>query len=246
MPGLLNTRDLGGLPVVGGGETRFGRVFRGPMLDFLPGPGADALINDLGIRREIDVRDDGSATLGPDSLFGQRVVERYQIPANHPDDQAQVFKRFSQEVEWDHVGDNLDSISRSPGVPHILALLADSSGQPTYIHCSVGKDRTGTICGLMLDAIGVGREAIVEDYALSSRDIEEWFEFAMGRSERAKKLFGSAPAKTLATFKSADPDIMMRMLEGVDERYGSSARYVRGLENGEAILDGLKRKLLGD
>ena len=45
---------------------------------------------------------------------------------------------------------------------------------------------------------------------------------------------------------SAEPETMEKTLTGIDEKYGSSADYVRGLENGDDILKGLKRKLLAD
>src|SRR5439155_1330692 len=39
---------------------------------------------------------------------------------------------------------------------------------PAVIHCAAGKDRTGVIVALILDAAGVSREAIGQDYALSA------------------------------------------------------------------------------
>jgi len=42
------------------------------------------------------------------------------------------------------------------------------TGEPALIHCAAGKDRTGLVVGLLLDAVSVRREAIAEDYALSS------------------------------------------------------------------------------
>ena len=48
------------------------------------------------------------------------------------------------------------------------------------------------ICGAVLAAIGVPREAVVEDYALSKRDLDAWFVQAIAASDRARKLFESA------------------------------------------------------
>ena len=245
IPDLLNTRDLGGLPIpIGGGETRFGRIVRGPGVDSLQQPGVDALIDGLGITREIDLRDKHSGQLGPESMFGRQVDERHQISAMREDHQAEAFKRYEREFEWDHASDYLQALTSSSGVPEILGLLADDSGRPTYIHCNVGKDRTGTICGVVLSAVGVPRHAVVEDFALSERDMDEWWERAMAASEGARQFFGSANATSVRTFKSAAPEIMEKMLDGLDEKYGSSADYIRSLDNGEAILDGLRRKLV--
>ena len=155
-----------------------------------------------------------------------------------------AFERFGQEIEWDHVGDFSRALATAPGVSAILALLADDSKRPAYVHCSLGKDRTGMICGVILSAIGVSREAVVEDYVLSSRDLDEWFAQAIAASERARELFESATPTALRTFKSAAPENMEKMLDGLDEQYGSPTDYVRNLANGDAILAGLRRKLV--
>jgi protein-tyrosine phosphatase len=153
-------------------------------------------------------------------------------------------ERFGQEAEWGHVRDFSRALATAPGVRAILALLADDSNRPAYVHCTLGKDRTGMICGAVLAAIGVPREAVVEDYALSKRDLDAWFVQAIAASDRARKLFESATPTALRSFKSAAPENMEKMLQGLDEQYGSPADYIRSLAGGDAILAGLRRKLV--
>jgi protein-tyrosine phosphatase len=43
------------------------------------------------------------------------------------------------------------------------------------VHCAAGKDRTGVLVALVLDAIGVERAAVVEDYVLSAEKVEQIF-----------------------------------------------------------------------
>jgi protein-tyrosine phosphatase len=48
----------------------------------------------------------------------------------------------------------------------IVAVVRGVLGaQPTLVHCTVGKDRTGVTIALVLSAVGVDREAVVADYA---------------------------------------------------------------------------------
>ena len=46
---------------------------------------------------------------------------------------------------------------------------------PALVHCAAGKDRTGVLVALVLDAVGVQRRAVVADYALSAEQVEAMF-----------------------------------------------------------------------
>merc|ERR1712232_1348527 len=41
-------------------------------------------------------------------------------------------------------------------------------GHPVLVHCTAGKDRTGWAIALLLLALGVDKECIVQDYLLSN------------------------------------------------------------------------------
>ena len=56
-----------------------------------------------------------------------------------------------------------------------VRLLGQSDAGPTLVHCAAGKDRTGVLLALVLDAVGVEREAVIADYALSAQHVEAMF-----------------------------------------------------------------------
>ena len=56
----------------------------------------------------------------------------------------------------------------------VLDRWAEHSG-PTLVHCAAGKDRTGVLVALVLDVVGVRREAVIADYALSAERVEALF-----------------------------------------------------------------------
>lgn len=244
IPGSLNTRDLGGLPLDGGSKTQFGRIVRGPGVDHLAQPGVDALINQVGITRELDLRDMQSGRLGSESLLANQVEEHHHIPANDPHVIDDLPRFLTHDHNWDHGGFYLGLLSDIGKMSSIFGLLSDDSERPTYLHCSMGKDRAGMVSATILSAVGVERQAVVEDYALTERDAQKWYEQRIANSEHARKLFESAPRASLQGTISSAPVIMDKMLAGLDEKYGSPADYIRTLQNGDAILKGLRRKLL--
>ena len=64
---------------------------------------------------------------------------------------------------------------RGENVVAAVRLLADPDAGPALVHCAAGKDRTGVFVALVLDAIGVERDAVVADYALSAEQVEALF-----------------------------------------------------------------------
>lgn len=50
----------------------------------------------------------------------------------------------------------------------VTTRIADGDG-PTLVHCAAGKDRTGVVVALVLRAVGVAREPVVDDYLASAK-----------------------------------------------------------------------------
>jgi protein-tyrosine phosphatase len=53
-----------------------------------------------------------------------------------------------------------------------VAVLAGAYEAPFYVHCASGKDRTGLVVAVALLAVGVPREALAEEYALSEGELD--------------------------------------------------------------------------
>ena len=54
-------------------------------------------------------------------------------------------------------------------IGEILTSLASPNGVPAVFHCHAGKDRTGLVAALLLEALGVDRETVLDDYQLTAR-----------------------------------------------------------------------------
>ena len=98
------------------------------------------------------------------------------------------------------------------------------------VHCAAGKDRTGTIVAVALDAVGVDRGEILEDYLVTTERIEAIAERLRGSDTYREGLEGQR-TQDLAPRRST----MERVLELLDEEFGGSAGYLRrhGLSDAE-------------
>lgn len=154
-PGMVNFRDLGGLPVDDGACTGHGILYRGdaPQHEDAPPTGLvrwpPALVLDL---REPHEPVGGRHPLaGPDT----RVV---QIPLlAGPHTRGWYAVPSLQELYR-------GSLSRvSERIAELLELLTRVAG-PTLVHCAAGKDRTGVLVAVLLRAAGVSRDVVLADY----------------------------------------------------------------------------------
>lgn len=59
-----------------------------------------------------------------------------------------------------------------PQLPEIFRVLADDGVYPLAFHCVAGKDRSGLVAALVLSALGVGEEQVVDDYAQSGAHLK--------------------------------------------------------------------------
>lgn len=224
-----NTRDLGGLPTVDGGTTRWGAVIRSDIPSRLTETGRQALL-DYGVRTIIDLRGPKEAVEEP-SIFtepsGKEDEPRYlNLPLERYE--AHVSALISKAanrgevycIVLDHYPENIATVLRT---------IADAPPGGVMIHCHAGKDRTGTISALLLRLAGVVDAAIVADYAESQQRLWPIWE----------KLIAAAGGEEKADFwlkPTATPAMMQIVLDHLDTKYGGVLPYLAfaGLE-AEAI-----------
>lgn len=58
-------------------------------------------------------------------------------------------------------------LDNTPRFKQLFAHLLDN-GEPLVFHCTAGKDRTGFAAALILQALGVSRALVMQDYLLSN------------------------------------------------------------------------------
>lgn len=238
--GCVNVRDLGGLPTGDGGTTRFGAVVRADNVRRLTPTGWEQLFA-YGIRTVVDLRfeeersDDPSSTppvtVVPVSLFGVHDHEE----AARVDALTRAAPSAAGATTLLYL-DVLESCRASIG--RAVRAVADAPEGGVVVHCFVGKDRTGIVAALVLRVAGVPEEIVAEDYAISGLRVaplvDEWIEDAWDEHERAfRTRICAAPVAG-----------MLGALQGLRERYGDAAGYLRSTGLGDEVIGRLRARLV--
>lgn len=233
----FNVRDLGGLPAGGGGQVRRGRAYRADALHRLTGPDR-AIMAALGIRKVFDLR--SNAELARDGVgeFAGREAEHFHVPLVRVS-----LSPFDPEIDWRTVNlrDRYLEMLEEGGaaIRAIFTALADDANGAVVFHCSGGKDRTGVVAALVLRALGVPEEAIVEDYSLSEKNLKEPVREFRSHLENA-----GLDQVAIAYLTSSPPERMRYTLEELDRRWGSTDGYLRWIGVPSETVESLRRSLL--
>ncbi len=156
---------MGGLPLEGGGDTAFGVVVRADSIRSLTDDGWRALV-DYGVRKAVDLRSDWDSANDPPADIPIDIV---RIPVYSNDVPVVAEWPSMQEAYAGLLGHFQTEFASA------VAEIARSDG-PVVVHCLVGRDRTGLVCGLMLRLVGVDLETIAADHALSDVYLEPWWQ----------------------------------------------------------------------
>jgi hypothetical protein len=205
LDGTSNTRDVGGLPTTDGGRIVSRRLLRSDNLQDLSAEDVRRLIDDYGVRTVADLRADieiraggpGPMTREPLvaveqlSLFPERSHNNGAATDDQPDvppwERRPVTGRGFSGLYLGFLAERADSVLAA------LRMIAYREGA-TLVHCTAGKDRTGTVVALALADAGVEREAIVADYAASADHFDALMK-RLGASTGTRQLALSAAVK---------------------------------------------------
>lgn len=223
--GLANARDVGGLPLDGGGRVRTGVLLRTESLEGL-GPAAVAYLTDeLGVVQVLDLRTDRERT-----TYGLGALADVGVPVHRlsfiPETGIALPETGDAQAALDPMLGHYLAYLEGRGeyvVDGVRRIAALDSGT-TVVHCAAGKDRTGVLVALVCAAVGVPREEITADYALSATRIDALFEKWTTASGEPMP-----PAEELDRHRPR-AEVMAEFLRLLDERHGGPIGWLQ--ENG--------------
>jgi protein-tyrosine phosphatase len=249
LDGAHNARDLGGYAGAGGRRVRWGRLYRSDALGDLS-DGDVSYLARLGVAQVVDFRSEAEREREPDRLPlpSPRVVLR-PIFGDALDPQELRERLLSGEARADEMAELLVAGNRAfvtefgPVYGGFVRDLADPQNLPVLFHCTAGKDRAGFAAAALLLALGVPRDAIMQDYLLTN-GFSEAATSRMLNVLRVFSLFRTDP-DDVRPLLEARPAYLQAAFDTIDRRYGSDDAYVReGLGLDDTTLTRLRENLL--
>jgi protein tyrosine/serine phosphatase len=238
--GTLNVRDLGGIALEDGGETRYGALVRADNVRQLTDGGWRSLA-DHGVVRIVDLRWQEELDEDPPRDVGIDIVHMSLLGELDPNfsDDIRDYMAVDDPAGYWAIAYTRILRAFAPNFARALEAIADAPPGAVLFHCAGGKDRTGLIAALILRVTGAPIEEIALDYSLSAErragTPDSWVEEAPDDDERARRLF----------MQHTPAAAMRRALEQLERDYGSVEAYLlhTGLDAGR--IESLRKRLRG-
>jgi protein tyrosine/serine phosphatase len=242
--GIQNFRDLGGYRMRSGTKcVRWGMLYRSADIDNID-DNAVLELHKIGIRTIIDLRDKREIK---DKSHLEKSFKFYHFPIKEDEIDALMHKIQERKMICDTVSrlveqSNRDMVTYNQQVYRkIFNVLLDRKNYPIVIHCSSGEGRTGIVSALVLSALDVDDEDIMDDYCLSNKyfNIAQFSKFAYDLPVECQE--------AITTLFSAKQDFLEAAFEQMRRLYGDVDTYLeKGIGLSKSKINRLRDILLID
>ncbi len=154
LEGVSNTRDAGGYYTVDGKRIRQGMVYRGGKLEGITAEAKEKALKVYGFKTDLDLRAETTTSPLGNTVNFVNVSGPYYVGSTGINS-----TQDSSKGPWK--GTYKDALIKE------IKTFAKPENYPIYVHCSLGRDRTGTIIFLINALCGVGEMDLYMDYEAS-------------------------------------------------------------------------------
>lgn len=253
LEGSRNFRDLGGYKTADGRSVKWGMIYRSGVMHDLT-DSAYNFIDDLGIKTVMDFRSNEERENEPTRWRGGEdtafISWDYSTSAS-TSVLATLFKKADlvpADVTAAMAALYGDMIYQHDGKYAALFEQLLSTDKPLAFHCSAGKDRTGIGAALVLTALGVDRQTVIDDYAMTERVVD--YESRLASDEATDEdspyaFLMKLPKDLLRPLMRSDPVYIKAAMARMEKDYGSVLGYIeKGLGVDQTELAALQDRLL--
>ncbi len=254
-----NARELGGYTTADGRKVKRGVLLRTAALYGISSEDVTRLTKDYRLSVIADLRTSLEAGTKPDPI-----IEGVKYVSLHVLNEEAFTKNVEKQLAVEGgVMERLNFVVDRGIVSYdmYVRFLSNDSGKKAYreffrelidlppersllFHCSQGKDRTGCAAMLILSALGVSEDVVMEDYMLTNVFNAELIDgqHKMLQSHGVKE---SDMEKYMLVLDEVNPKTMNMLLSWLKENYGSPVGYIineLGISNDK--IETLKAKFL--
>jgi hypothetical protein len=208
------------------------------------------LVDDQTVELVLDLRTDIEVELeGPGPMTAEPGV-RIEHRSLYPDSGGNTDLDADTIRPWGDIDDHgfpdeppvvrayMSYLDRRPdSVVGSVRAIARAEGA-VLVHCAAGKDRTGVVVALALDAAGVDRDTIFRDYLATTERIEAIMDRLVSSPTYRAELEGHDAQR-----HAPRPGTMERVLQLLDEHFGGPVGWLTAHGLDDADLERLRQRL---
>ena len=220
--GINNCRDIGGYYTKNKIPIKWGKLYRCGSMFYASSTDAE-ILNEMGIKSLIDLRSSREIDLYPPQY---RTPHVFNIPVVSGNLNSYINKITFEEMkrgdilialqdkQMEMVHNNTDQLIR------IFDVLLEENNYPAIIYCNWGKDKSSLVIALLLSALDIPYEQILQDYMLSNTYIDFY------RIVQDADLYPPQVQEGLTVLFSSHEEILDYVFEEINKEYGSVTNYL--------------------
>lgn len=233
---VSNFRDLGGYANNEGRVTRSGILYRSGEFSRLSRR-EQPILNGLGISKMVDFRSAEERQRSPSSWHDEATrpdILLLSIGGSAADWSSALSQQLQQggftESELNNIFIDMYAnvpLENSAEYAALFDVILANDGAPLLFHCTAGKDRTGIAAALILSALNVPRETIMQDFMATNATVDLEHMAAMLARIFSSQSSTDISEQSIRPMLMVEPVYLETTFITIESEFGSVDNYLR-------------------